>query len=91
MYKCYDCGYVFEEPKQYSEDKTPGGAFEGGSFIDHYTGCPSCGGAYDEAAECEWCGEWSYRSLMEYTDEGLLCNLCLEEKEIDDYEDSYDD
>lgn len=40
MFKCYDCGYVFEEPKHYSEDRTPGGAFEGSSFIEHFTGCP---------------------------------------------------
>ena len=57
MYKCCDCGLVFDTPKHYSEDRTPGGAFEGGSFIYHYDGCPSCGGAYEEAIECQRCAD----------------------------------
>lgn len=48
MFKCIECGYVFEEPKNYSEDLTPGGVFEGGSFIKHYKGCPKCQGEYIE-------------------------------------------
>lgn len=64
MFKCYDCGYVFEEPKHYSEDRTPGGAFEGGSFIEHFTGCPQCAGAYDEAVECDGCGEWCFSKYL---------------------------
>lgn len=58
MYICSDCGLIFSEPKHYSEDRTPGGAFEGGSFIEHYTGCPACSGAYEEAYECQRCGEY---------------------------------
>lgn len=84
MYKCYDCGYVFEEPKEYSEDRTPGGVFEGGSFIEHYTGCPSCSGAYDEVVECDGCGEFVYRSSLTATDDGEYCDLCMEEMEEDE-------
>ena len=53
MYKCLDCGCIFEEPKKYSEDRTPGGVFEGGSFIEYWQGCPDCAGAYEEYDEEE--------------------------------------
>lgn len=58
MYICSDCELVFSEPKRYSEDCTPyGGPAEPG-FSRSYTGCPSCGGAYDEAMECARCNEY---------------------------------
>lgn len=58
MFICNECELVFSEPKVYSEDRTPGGVFEGGSFIETYKGCPSCGGNYDEAMECQRCEEY---------------------------------
>lgn len=85
MYKCLDCGHVFEEPKQYSEDRTPGGACEGGSFIEHYTGCPLCSGAYEEAKQCEICGEYfAYDELTDTTEYinggcGDCCEQCIED------------
>lgn len=48
MYRCKECGLIFEDPKMYSEDRTPGGSFEGGSFIETYFGCPKCEGNYEE-------------------------------------------
>ena len=48
MYKCNECDHVFDEPKKYVEDRTPGEVFEGGAFIYSYEGCPLCGGNYDE-------------------------------------------
>lgn len=72
MYKCLDCGLVFEEPKKYSEDCTPGGAFEGGSFIQYFCGCPWCAGAFEEVSECSNCGEY-------YT--GYECPNCEAEEE----------
>ena len=80
MLICSDCGLVFEEPKQYSEDYTPGGAFEGGSFIQRYEGCPSCAGAFEEARECECCGEYFPEEMLEDT-EGYVnggCGYCCE-------------
>ena len=89
MYRCRECGNVFETPANYSEDKTPGGAFEGGSFVEHYTGCPSCGGNYEEAKECDGCGEFFCESqLYAYSDEdvcGEFCQFCMDEMEgVDD-------
>ena len=42
MYKCNDCDCIFDNPKTYSEDRTPSGVFEGGSFIETWEGCPHC-------------------------------------------------
>ena len=76
MYKCNDCGLIFEEPSNYSEDRTPGGVSEGGSFIEHYVGCPRCGGSFDEAEECEECGK--YYNIYELEDG--ICDKCYEGK-----------
>jgi hypothetical protein len=85
MYKCLDCGAVFEEPKEYAEDRTPGGSFEGGSFIEHFTGCPYCEGAYEEAKQCEICGEYFTSDELTDTTEyinggcGDCCEQCIED------------
>ena len=81
MYICLDCGKIFDEPTTYTEDMTPGGVFEGDSFIQHYTGCPNCEGAYEEAKECDNCTEIIAYSNGEYTKQGFWCNKCLEELE----------
>lgn len=52
MYKCNLCGAIFETPKNYCEDLTPGGSFEGGSFNYRFCGCPECScNDYDELIE----------------------------------------
>ena len=33
MFICDDCELVFDEPKEFVEDRTPGGVSEGGSFL----------------------------------------------------------
>jgi rubredoxin len=72
MYKCLDCGHIFDEPKQYSEDRTPGGAFDGGSFIEHYTGCPFCGGSFTTAMKCQGCDEY-----ISIEDDYPFCTDCI--------------
>lgn len=44
MYKCLDCGRLFEEPAVWSEEEPKG--------------CPECGGTYGEAYQCVDCQEW---------------------------------
>ena len=88
MYKCKDCGLIFDEPKEYSEDCTPGGAFEGGSFINRFSGCPNCSGAYDDAKEWEICGEYFLEEELEDTTEminggcGYCCSQCIEDNDM---------
>lgn len=88
MFKCLDCYEVFEEPKKYAEDRTPGGAFEGGSFIEYFTGCPYCSGAYEEAKECEICGNYFTDDELKDTTEminggcGYCCGQCINDNEM---------
>ena len=53
MYICLDCGYLFEEPKHYTEthglDTPP---------YEQLIGCPKCSGAFVETYRCDCCGEW---------------------------------
>lgn len=54
MYKCYDCGHIFEDGEQrvVKEDHgLPGG------FYERFSQCPVCGGDYDEAHYCADCGK----------------------------------
>lgn len=76
MYKCFDCGCVFEQPKVYTEDCTPGGVSEGGSFIQKFEECPECGGAFGVVEECVACGEWEYLVYCEFTSMGFVCQEC---------------
>ena len=76
MYKCCDCGYVFEEPKNYSEDRTPGYSCES-SFMYRYSGCPSCSGNYEEAKECDGCGEYFLQRELDF--DANLCEECFKE------------
>ena len=78
MYKCLDCGAIFTEPENYSEDRTPGGVFEGGSFIEHYTGCPMCSRAYEAVQECDMCGEWTFENCLNYCEYGSICDECYQ-------------
>lgn len=71
MYKCIDCGKVFEEPKsEYIEDMLGIGLmFEKHSNKEAYM-CPFCDGNFEECYQCECCGEY-------YTKEELEDNKCI--------------
>lgn len=76
MYKCVECGMVFEEPKMYSEDCTPyGGSGEYG-FINKYYGCPNCEGNYEKAVKCSICEEYYIENELNYIDDGYVCENC---------------
>ena len=78
MFKCIECGYVFEEGEQavWYEDR---GEFWGVPCSERMTGCPKCRGDYEEATECENCGEWH----DEYELEDGLCEKCRENESED--------
>ena len=73
MFKCCECGYVFEDPKSWEEDR---GEFWGVRCTETMYGCPKCCGDYEEAYECKECGEWHFRD--ELTDG--YCDNCLPEE-----------
>ena len=45
MFKCDDCGLLFEEPRYIREPH--------GEYLSH---CPACAGSFSEVYECEICG-----------------------------------
>jgi hypothetical protein len=72
MYKCNNCGHVFDEPKRWSESR---GEFWGSPCYEDMDGCPNCEESYDEAYECKICGEY-------FTEEELhggVCGGCIKE------------
>ena len=66
-YKCKDCGRVFEDgdEKRWFEDSG-----------EPMVGCPSCGGAYDEAVRCPVC----YGFFLEEELYIGMCEDCGDEK-----------
>ena len=53
MYKCEDCGYIFDEPREYSDMEN-----EYGCNGLTWSGCPKCAGNYEEVKKCDYCGKW---------------------------------
>ena len=66
MYKCENCGHLFEEGEQarWTED-----------YGEKWDGCPLCRGGYEEVRQCKECGDW-------HTEDELYsgwCEKCLRE------------
>ena len=76
MYKCVECGHIFEEDDvaEWYEDR---GECWGTPCSDLMAGCPKCRGYYEEAQMCDGCCEWFYEDELE---DGL-CESCREETE----------
>jgi DNA-directed RNA polymerase subunit RPC12/RpoP len=70
MYKCVDCGRVFEESEFLAWVEPHG---------ETMIGCPNCRGDFDEAFKCELCGEvYSASELIEG-----VCDSCINEYKHD--------
>lgn len=71
MYKCYDCGAVFESPASHEEDR---GEFWGFPCSETVNDCPNCGGDYEEVFQCEKCGEYFFEDEL-HSD---VCDDCID-------------
>ena len=74
MYKCTECGHLFEEGEQavWYENQ---GECHGVTAMERFIGCPVCKGDYEEVHQCKECGDW-------HTDDELYdgwCEKCLRE------------
>lgn len=72
MYKCCNCGNLFEEGEQAVHTETHG--FNDG-YVENFYTCPVCGGDYEEVHQCKECGNW-------HTEDELYdgwCEKCLRE------------
>lgn len=75
MQICLECGKVFEDDEiaHWEESR---GEFWGEPAYENMSGCPHCGGAYEEAYECENCGKYF---TLDELDENHLCEDCRED------------
>ena len=70
MYRCENCGHLFEEGEQavweerHGLDTPP---------YEKWDGCPLCRGSYEQVYQCKECGEWHEEG---YIFEGV-CESCL--------------
>ena len=72
MYKCCECGHLFEEGEQAVTYETHG--FYQPPYEEIHS-CPVCGGDFEEVHQCKECGDW-------HTDDELYdgwCEKCLRE------------
>lgn len=78
-YVCLDCGLMFKEPKHYVErhglDTPP---------YEHYSGCPSCGGAYAHTFSCDCCGNPITGEYIKVKDGRVYCEECYTVMDIAD-------
>ena len=72
MYKCRRCGEVFEEDE--IRESVTYHPWRDGEADEVFEECPYCGdGDFDEAEQCEECGEWFLRDELH---DGR-CDECL--------------
>ena len=74
MFKCCECGHLFEEGEQaiWYENQ---GECHGRIAMEKFGGCPICKGDYEEVHQCKECGDW-------HTEDELYegwCEKCLRE------------
>ena len=72
MFKCCECGHLFEDGEQAVWEEKHG--FIDGPF-EKWSGCPLCKSDYEEVHQCKECDEW-------HTEDELYdgwCEKCLRE------------
>jgi hypothetical protein len=79
MFVCLDCGRIFSTPKHYVEshglDAPP---------YERWEGCPSCGGAYAKAHECDECGRWITGEYIKTASGKRICENCHDTYDLGD-------
>ena len=55
MYRCCECGNLFEEGEQAVWEETHG--LDSPPY-EKFSGCPVCKGDYEEVHQCKGCGDW---------------------------------
>lgn len=66
MYKCLECGAIFEEGSEAVWQETHG--LDTPPY-ETLSGCPICKGAYEEAPECKLCGNYKNVDNESYCEE----------------------
>ena len=77
-YICLDCGNIFEEGEQITFQENKGEYF-GETVYKKISGCPLCGGEYEESTSCAICGS----EHLEENLNGGLCDECIDKYKHD--------
>jgi hypothetical protein len=77
-YICLECGHIFEEGEQKTWKENRGECF-GVSCFQYLSGCPKCGGEYEESTPCSICGS----EQLEEDLNGGLCDECIDKYKND--------
>ena len=72
MYRCCECGNLFEEGEQAVWEETHG--LDSPPY-EKWSGCPLCHGDYEEVYQCDSCGDWHSKDELY---DGW-CENCLRE------------
>lgn len=72
MYKCLECGHLFEEGEQAVWEERHGLSTPP---YEKFEGCPLCHGAYEKIKPCAVCGA--------YKDGQTVCDECVAEYAAD--------
>ena len=89
-YYCSDCGAIFDESDSGTYTEIEGEGVMRGEI--HYMCCPECGSdSLEDAAMCEYCGEWFREEELERDLDGeYICEECKRElMEKGEWDDGY--
>ena len=67
MYRCNECGHLFEEGEQATWMEMHGFTYGNG---EEFSGCPICKGDYEEVEPCKICGSYENKK------DGEFCETC---------------
>lgn len=73
MYKCIECGHVFDE-EDVAEWEEARGEYWGTPCSEKMSGCPVCHGAYEKVSRCEICGKPCIEDELNYG----ICDDCID-------------
>lgn len=76
MYKCIECGHIFENPRIIEESR---GECFGYEAYERIGVCPICGGGYDEGEECGICGNFCLENELH----SGVCEKCIDDYRYD--------
>ena len=79
MYKCLECGHIFDEGEQ-AVWKEPRGEYCGSPCYEEVVGCPVCRGCYEETHRCVICGS---EHILDELADGEVCDDCLDDCKYD--------
>ena len=69
MFKCLECGHLFEDGEQENWVEMHGLSYNG----EQFSGCPLCKGSYEKIEPCKICGSYEHDIKEEY------CDVCVKE------------